>query len=98
MFFAFISIPAFLFVLSLFALAIVLHKGAPGRVPQAALTTLVVVFSATLLYTVYSLANLVNLASMGQWLSFVLLANTYAGLLATATRIHSMLSQRKTAK
>lgn len=85
-----------LFVSVSFVLSILLYYTRADRINRATTLTLVLVFSLSMILLIYILSDVTNTDRIVKLISFIIVANAYAGILKTIELIISGIRQLHT--
>lgn len=82
-----------LFVSVSFGLSILPYYTRADKIHRATTLTLVLVFSLSMILLIYILSDVTNTDRIGKWISSIIVANAYAGILKTVELIISGIRQ-----
>ena len=85
----FFNLWSLLFVSVSFGLSILPYYTRADRINRATTLTLVLVFSLSMILLLYVLSDVTNTDRIVKWISFIIVANAYAGILRTIELIIS---------
>ena len=92
----FFNLWSLLFVSVSFGLSILPYYTRADRINRATTLTLVLVFSLSMILLLYVLSDVTNTDRIVKWISFIIVANAYAGILKTVELIISGIRQLHT--
>lgn len=89
----YLNLWSLLFVSVSFGLSILPYYTRADKIHRATTLTLVLVFSLSMILLLYVLSDVTNTDRIVKWISFIIVANAYAGILKTIELIISGIRQ-----